>query len=290
MSDLASRLGSLVSANERGARFETAIQWVARFGYGARGFVYLSVGLVVVMAALDLVAGSVGTSGAVEMLARQPFGRLWLWVLGIGLWGFVAWRVLQAVFDADHEGMSTKALMLRAGQGVSGVFYGLLASTAFEILDEVKRNPGADDVAENQEKAAQLLALPYGDWVLIGLGLVVLGVGVGNIVKGARSNFGEDLACSVGKKRWFCRIARAGYVARGLAYLPLATLVTLAGWRARASAVTDFGGALDALEAQPGGSWMLGLTGVGLMAFGVFAFVEARYRRIRPPKDLNPLT
>ena len=51
--------------------------------------------------------------------------------------------------------------------------------------------------------------------------------------------------------------------------------------------MTDFGGALDALESQPGGSWMLGLTAVGLMAFGAFAFVEARWRRIRPPRDLD---
>ena len=45
--------------------------------------------------------------------------------------------------------------------------------------------------------------------------------------------------------------------------------------------------ALDALEAQPGGSWILGLTAAGLMAFGAFAFVEARWRRIRPPRDLS---
>ena len=43
----------------------------------------------------------------------------------------------------------------------------------------------------------------------------------------------------------------------------------------------DQAAALDALEAQPGGSWILGLTAAGLMAFGAFAFVEARWRRIR---------
>ncbi|WP_336978540.1 DUF1206 domain-containing protein [Brevundimonas nasdae] len=62
--------------------------------------------------------------------------------------------------------------------------------------------------------------------------------------------------------------------------------VVLAGLHARSGEVTTTAAALDALEAQPGGSWILGLTAAGLMAFGAFAFVEARWRRIRPPKTL----
>jgi hypothetical protein len=273
--------------SRRGSAFDRAVQFVARFGYGARGFVYLSIGLLTLMAALDMVGSSVGAGGAVGALARQPFGRIWLILLGTGLWAFVLWRVLQAGFDADREGASPKALMLRAGQAVSGVFYGLLAATVFELLDEIGRDPSADDVAENQQKAAMLLDLPFGDALLIGVGLVIAGVGVGNILKGFGADFGQDLACTLEQKRWFTRIARAGYVARGLAYLPLALFVVLAGLRARAADVTSFGASLNALEAQPGGSWMLGLTAIGLMAFGAFAFVEARFRRIRSP-DMGP--
>ena len=41
-------------------------------------------------------------------------------LLGLGLWAFVGWRVLQAVFDADHEGTDLKGWTTRAGQAVSG--------------------------------------------------------------------------------------------------------------------------------------------------------------------------
>jgi hypothetical protein len=267
---------------------QTLLEWAARVGYGARGFVYVSIGVICLMAALDITGDAVGSSGAVAMIADQPFGRVWLMLLGAGLWAFVSWRVLQSVFDADREGTSRKALMLRAGQAASAVFYGLLASTVFEFLDEYERSAGSDDVAENQQKAAELLALPHGDWLLIGVGLVILGVGVGNIVKGVKADFGEALACSPELCRTVSPIARAGYVARGVAYLPLGVFVSLAGWHASAEEVTGFGAALDALERQPGGSWVLGLTALGLIAFGLFAFVEARFRRIRPPRDLTP--
>ncbi|WP_207932522.1 DUF1206 domain-containing protein [Brevundimonas goettingensis] len=286
LGDLGRRRSSLL---RRVPPLPVLIEMAARIGYGARGFVYASVGALTLMAALDLGDRAVGTKGAAVWLAQQPFGRLWLVLLGLGLWAFVGWRILQAVFDADREGSSARALLLRAGQAVSGLFYGLLASGVFELLDEVGPSMAVEDVAENQRKAEMLLALPFGDALLIGVGLVVTAVGVGNIIKGFSSDFGETLACSERLCRRLSLIARTGYVARGLAYLPLAVLVILAGWHARSSDVGSFGSSLDALERQPGGSWMLGLTAVGLAAFGTFAFVEARFRKIRAPRDLNPL-
>lgn len=269
---------------------QMALTALARVGYGARGFVYLSAGALTLLAAMDRIGGAVGSSGAAGWLAEQPFGRVWLMLLGCGLWAFVLWRIVQAVFDADNEGSDLKGWATRIGQALSALFYGLLASTVFEYLDESGAGErGSADVAENQQKAAEVLALPFGELLLIGAGLVILSVGVGNIVRAFREDFAHELSCSAQVCRRVTPLARAGYAARGFAYLPLAVFVILAGFHARAREVTDFGGALDALESQPGGSWMLGLTAVGLMAFGAFAFVEARWRRIRPPRDLNPL-
>lgn len=262
------------------------LEAAARVGYGARGFVYLSVGAIALLSALDRVGDAVGSRGAAAWLAEQPYGRVWLILLGLGLWAFVVWRILQSVFDADRQGTGRKALLARAGQGLSALFYGILASSVFEFLDEVGANPAAEDVAENQEKAATLLSLPFGDLALTGVGLVILAFGIGNVVRGARSDFGAALACSARLCRRVVPIARAGYIARGVALLPLAVFVILAGLNSSASEVASFGEGLDALERQPGGSWVLAATAVGLMAFGAFAVVEARWRRIRPPHDL----
>lgn len=263
------------------------LEALARFGYGARGFVYLSIGVILMMTAHDLTSQTAGSTGVVEALARQPFGRVWLMTLGIGLWAFVLWRVLQAVFDADHEGRSLAAIGTRAGQAVSGLVYGLLASTVFEVLDEVHANPSVEDIAENQEKARALMDLPFGEAMLIGIGLVILAVGIGNVVRGIRSDFGRDLRCSEKLCRRVVPLAHIGYVSRGLAYFPLAGLVMLAGFRERSSEITSFGGALEAVETLPAGPWLLSATALGLMAFGAFAFVEGRFRRIRPPRDLD---
>lgn len=269
------------------------IEWAARVGYGARGFVYLSAGALTLLAANDRIGPAVGTGDAAGWLAGQPYGRAWLLALGVGLWAFVMWRVIQAVFDADHEGPGLRGWVARAGQALSALFYGLLASTVFEYLDEVGPVSSiaadqAEDAAENQEKAAWLMSLPFGETLLVLAGLAVLALGLVNLWRAATEDFGEALACSPSLCRRVTPLARAGYAARGVAWLPLSAFILMAGLRARPGEVTSFGQALNTLESQlPYGGWLLGLTGLGLMAFGAFAFVEARWRRIRPPRTLD---
>lgn len=283
------RLKDLAKVGSNPGAVSAFAETAARVGYGARGFVYVSIGALALLSAFDLGGRLMGTQGVAFWLAQQPFGRVWLVALGLGLWAFVGWRILQSVFDADREGRSARALVTRAGQALSGLFYGLLAAGVFELLDEVGSRMGAEDVAENREKAAILLALPFGDLMLMTVAAVIAGVGVGNVVKGLRSDFADTLACSPKWCRRLSRLAQAGYVARGVAYMPLAILIGLAGWHARAAEVTGMAGSFQALRDQPGGPVLLALCAAGLVAFGGFAFVEARFRRIRAPRTLNPV-
>ncbi len=263
------------------------LELAARLGYGARGFVYLSVGCLILLSAVDMVGDAVGTKGALDWLAMRPLGRLWVFLIGLGLAAFVMWRVLQSVFDADHEGLSGHGLRTRMSQGFSGLSYAGLSFAAFNLLVRTPEgDPAREGVVQSQEKAATVLSLPFGNWLLVGVGLMIFGIGVGNIVKAWREDFTEYLACSARTCRRVSPLARAGHVARGLAYLPLAVLVVLAGLRSSARDVTSFGSALEAVERQPAGSWILVAAALGFVAFGAFSFIEARFRRIRPPHDL----
>ena len=266
------------------------LEWAARIGYGARGFVYLSAGLLILLAAVDLVGDTVGIKGTLDWLAMRPLGRVWMFLVGLGLAAFVVWRVLQSVFDADHEGTSRHGLSTRMSQAFSGFSYAALSFAAFSLLVRAPEgDPAVEGVIRSREQAETLLALPFGKWLLVGAGLVIVGSGAGNVVKAWREDFTEYLACSAETCRRVSPLARIGHVARGLAYLPLATLVVLAGLNSSASDVTSLGAALEAVERQPAGSWVLMAGALGFVAFGAFSFIEARFRRIRPPRDLNPL-
>lgn len=267
---------------------QTLLEWAARFGYGARGFVYLSVGVLTLLAAADLIGDAVGTKGAVVWLAEQPLGRVWLMLVAVGLLAFVMWRALQAVFDADHEGRSWRAIGTRMSQAFSGMSYAALAVSALALMLDKPSDPAIEGVVRSQEQAAAVLALPFGNLLLIAGGLAIFGIGAANIVKAWREDFSEYLACSAETRRRVSPLARAGHVARGLAYLPLAVLVMAAGLTSQASDVTTPGAALEVIERQPAGPWIVALCALGFIAFGAFSFIEARFRRIRPPRDLAP--
>lgn len=262
------------------------LELAARVGFGARGLVYLSVGVLTLFAAVDLAGDPVNVSGAIGWLSQQRMGRFWLILLGLGLLAFVQWRVLQSVFDADHEGRSREGIMQRISQGISGLAYAGIAISAFRLAARLPDDPEGQAVTEMRDRAEAVMTLPFGHWLLAGAGLVLAGIGLANISRAWREDFTQYLSCSETLCRRVAPLARAGYIARGLAYLPLAVLIFLAGLRSKPEDVATFDTALDAVGRQPGGSWLLAATAVGFIAFGVFSLIEGRFRRIRPPKDL----
>lgn len=265
-----------------------AIELASRLGYAARGLVYLGLGTVVLLAALDLTPRAKGAKALLRAWADWPLGWALIGAIGVGLAGFAAWRILQAVFDADRHGRSPKAWAVRAGQAFSGLVYGGLALSAFELLDELEDVGEVDEERSAHHAARTVLDLPYGDALLIAAGLAVLAFAVGNVVQGLMQDFSKRLDCDDRTCRRVVPLAKAGYGARGLASLPLGVFLVMAGLQARAGEVHSWGGALQAIERQPFGSWALCLVAAGLIAFGLFGLVEARYRRIRPPPEVTP--
>jgi hypothetical protein len=262
----------------------TPVEWLARAGYAARGLVYLGLGASAVLAAIDARDETEGMSGVLGDFARWPLGPLWLALLGAGLAGFVLWRLAQAAFDADRQGRSHKAIANRVGQAISGLVYAGLALTcvAFAVgLEEARENAEA-------EQLRTVLALPWGELLLLGFGAGVLVAGGLNVAHGVFGRFRRNLDGHPELHRWTVPLARAGYTARGLVFLGLGVFLAEAALALAPAEAATVEGALQALEPQPFGSWLLIAAGLGLAAFGAFGLVEAFYRRIIPPEELRP--
>lgn len=259
------------------------LQLTARIGFLARAIVYLSVGGLALLAAVGLSPKASGATDAMAAWGQWPAGVGLIWLTAYGLIGFSLWRGLQSVFDADGHGRSLHGLSVRAGQAVSGVAHAILAWSLLNLLDGAEDLHEDDDRDATQAAAAQALSLPHGDTLLLAVGATIVAFGIGSIIQGLFQPFAKRLGCTPRVCAFVVPLARAGYVGRGLSFAPMGFFLAKAGWEARASSAHDFSGALDALQAQPGGHLVLGAGATGLIAFGIFALFEAALRRIVVP-------
>jgi hypothetical protein len=138
------------------ASSKSSMEMMARWGYGARGAVYCLVGGLALLAAFGSGGQTGGSRGALQTLPSQPFGKVLLGVIALGLLGFAAWRIGEALTDADRRGSSWKALGVRAAHLVSGVIYASLALFAARLAMGSGGGGGGEDQAA-QDWTAWLL-------------------------------------------------------------------------------------------------------------------------------------
>jgi hypothetical protein len=257
------------------------MEMMARLGYGARGIIYCLVGGLAVLAALGTGGQTGGSRSALQTLLSQPFGKVWLSAIGLGLLGFAAWRVVEALTDADHRGTEWKALGVRAAHLVSGAIYAVLAMFALNLALGSGGGGGEDQAAQGW--TAWLLAQPFGRWLVGLIGAAVAAAGVGFIWKGWRGDVAAYLALPADTRRWAIPLGRLGVAARGVVFLLVGGFLVLAAWHSNSSEVRGLGGALQSLQAQPFGWVLLGIVAGGLFAFGIFGLVQARYRHLNAP-------
>ncbi len=260
------------------------VETLARFGYGARGIVYGLVGGLALLAAVGSGGQTGGSRSALQTLLAQPFGKIWLFLIALGLFGFCAWRVLEALTDADHRGSDMKGWGVRAAHLVSGAIYAGLAISAIGLALGRRSGGGEDQAA--QDWTAWLMSQPFGQWLVGLIGVAVAGTGLGFLWKAWRGDVAARLSLPADKRDWVISLGRMGFAARGVVFVIIGGFLFLAALHSSSSEVHGLGGALHALQQQPYGWVLLALTAIGLFAFGVFGLVQARYRHIDAP-DLD---
>ncbi|ACS39822.1 conserved hypothetical protein; putative membrane protein [Methylorubrum extorquens AM1] len=260
------------------------MEHLARFGYGARGFVYCVVGALAVLAALGQ-GGSAGDSkSAIRAVLGGPFGAVIVGLIALGLAGFALWRLFEGATDADRRGHSPKALAVRGAHLISAVIYAGLSLTAARLAFGIGRaSAGGDGV---QDWTKWLLNQPLGPWLVGIVGLGIVAAGIGYAAKAWKGNVTERLSLPAGSEAWIDRLGRFGYAARGLVFLMIGGFVLTAAWTQASSDATGLSGAFSALRAQPYGWVLLAIVAAGHFAFGAFGLIQARYRHIDAP-DLD---
>lgn len=261
-----------------------AAPWVeklARMGYGAKGIVYLIIGGIAARAAFGSGERVEGSRGALRTILEQPFGKLLLGLVALGLAGYALWRFVQAGLDPEHKGTDGGGVAKRAGYAISGVIHAGLALAALRMV--AGRGGGGGD--RTDDWTATLMRQPMGRWLVAAVGLGIIGYGLYALYRAYAVKLSKQLdlsRMSPTAREWAVRSGRAGIAARGVVFAVMGFFLLLAALRSNPAEARGLDGALRALQEQAYGPWLLGLVALGLVGYGIYQLVEARYRRIQP--------
>ena len=254
---------------------------LARLGYASKAVIYGIVGVLAILTAANRGGRITDTSGALRVVFRQPFGRMLLVVLAVGLCGYALWRLLDAIADPDHHGTSTKGLVTRIGNAIRGCVYGALGLEAFRLIRGLSGSSGNEATLWT----ARILAYPLGA-VAIGIaGAVVAIYGLSELINSVQGRHDAKLDWSCFRRelrRPLQRISRFGVGVRG------GLIATLGAFLVRAAFSHDPSEAAGSRESMlwlgglVEGRWFLALIAAGVLAYAVDQAVHARCRRIRP--------
>jgi hypothetical protein len=251
---------------------------LARGGYAARGVLYLIIGIFALLAALDSTTPK-DSHKSLEALLAQPFGYFLIGLVVAGLLAFAAWRFLQATRDVDHHGKTLKGLIIRAGLFAGGLVNGALAFFALGLLVSGIRSSG-DSGGQTKDWLAHLLSWQHSNLLVYLIALIPLGVGIAHIIKGWKASFEKYFEADEDVMQYVRPVSRFGLIARGVVFMEIALLLGISGSAYQAVNPPGMKEALDALQNLPAGWLALMVMALGLIAFSIYSFSEAFWRKI----------
>jgi hypothetical protein len=264
-----------VTRTAQEVRESEPVGWLARFGFAGRGLVYLVLGVLAVQVAVGHSARA-DKNGALASIKDKPFGSVLLVVLAISFAGYAVWRLLDGVVGHREED-GAKRLGKRVASFARGLVYAGLAFTTARFVV----SPAGGDKTE--PLTARVMGMTGGRTVvgLVGAGLVVGGLYMA--YRGVREKFLKrlDLASAGPALRGAVKaIGVVGLVGRGLVLALVGGFLVQAAWTFDPDKAKGLDASLKSLADAPFGRVLLALAAVGLLAFGLWSWVEARYRRV----------
>ncbi|MBM7504349.1 DUF1206 domain-containing protein [Agromyces aurantiacus] len=257
------------------AQSSRVLETLARIGFVVLGIVHIVIGAIAISVAQGA-GGEADQSGAMGQVASWPFGVVLLWVIAIGLFALGVWQVAEAFLVRESD--TKKKWGYRVKYVGTAIAYISIGVTALVYALGGRSNPDQS----SETLSAKLLAAPGGVFLLVLIGLIILGVGVAFVYRGATQAFEKRLLLPGNEpaRKGIVTFGTVGYIAKGVAVAIVGVLFVIAAVTSDPKQAGGLDAALKSLAGLPFGVFILWLIGAGLIVYGIFCFARARYAKM----------
>jgi hypothetical protein len=254
------------------------LRWYIRVGHGAKGMLYGLIGLFVINDMIHDQPIVSGSEGVLAALGNRPLGSIMLMLLALGLVGYTIWRLIQAGINPGRSGkLSFREGLQRSGYLASGLAYLGIAQTAGRLALHLAVD--FDDTLE--DTASFLFEREIGPWVLLAMGLGVVGVGFTYLYGAVTGQYISDFRRELYRRvtQWAVLVGKVGITARGVGFMLIGLYLMKAAYHVDDDPAGGLGKVLDQLDDEPFGQVWLGAIAFGFIAYAIYMVMAAFYRK-----------
>jgi len=250
-----------------------SLKTTAVIGFISKGFIYLVIGLLTLLAALNMGGESSGTNQALKFLKKQPFGQVLLLVLGTGLLCYSFWMFVRCFKDPENIGYDKKGKMMRFGIFITGLVYTFLAFLCFYHLFTYSPEGSSGSRYINLLGPSLISILFIGIGVILVIQAIILVVGV--IKGGLLDQFNLE-----GRKGSYIirLVGKFGFFSRAFIVGIIAYFFLRAGLYSGSHEIKGIQDAFSFLDQSDFGTVLMVFTSVGFISYGLFFIFLSRYR------------
>jgi hypothetical protein len=313
------KAGRDAKSTGRQAANSTAVRWLGRAGYAARGVLYIMVGSIAIQAALGQSGEQADKSGALQEISSTPAGGVLIWLLVVGFIGMALWRLSDAAYpehssddgtsstsssSSTSTSSSSDGMAAGSGSGTSSDSKGRQAASegsqlakrlaalakaviyaviAYSVLKFALGGGTQSSDKESVDLTATVMKYPGGQVLVVVAGLALAGGGVFLAYAAWKEKFRKNLELGQihGRlQRVVVWLGKFGGIARGAVFVTAGIFLVVAAIEAKPQQAKGVDSALRALASTPLGPWLLLLVAIGLIMFGLFSLCQAKYERL----------
>ena len=240
---------------------------------------YVIIGWIAIEVAFHRSNQQADRTGALHAISATPVGGVLLWLLVIGFIGMALWRLSEAVYGSPGpDGQKASKRLAALGRAIiySVIAYGVLKYTL---------GTGGPQSSNKQsvDLTATLLKYPGGKFLVIVIGLALIGGGIYLAYEAWKEKFRRDMG--LGQMRARTRrivewLGKFGGVARGAVFITAGIFLVVAAVEAKPQQAKGIDSSLRVLASTPLGPWLLVLVAIGLIMFGLFSLCQAKWQRL----------
>ncbi|WP_047545130.1 DUF1206 domain-containing protein [Psychroserpens sp. Hel_I_66] len=247
-------------------------EMIARLGMGAKGIVYLLIGVLTALAAFGQGGSKSGKDGILKFLAEQSYGKVLLAILGLGLVCYMLYRLYQAFANPKNLDDDAKGYFKRVAYGASGVVYGFFAYSALKMAF------GGSSGGSGSSSSSKLLNSDYGNIIAFVIAIILLGKAIYELYVAYSGKYKEDVehaGIDSDAQSLLIKSGKMGFTARGIVIGIMAYLFFKAGM-SNSSGDINRTDAFNLLQNEFG-TIVLGIVAVGVALYGVFMLIKSKY-------------